>query len=157
VAITRLYVNWSRARAADSLDAYVRTIMVRVFLAERRSRWSRISLGLFDHDQPDEPARPAEGTEVDVRAAIAALPAGQRATVVLRFLCDLSVEQTADTLGVTTGTVKSQTARALEALRRSLGEFAPQLGPTGLDGPADSGRPSRPGSPGRTEGGTAHV
>src|SRR5262245_60982092 len=50
-------------------------------------------------------------------AAIAALPAGQRATIVLRFLCGLSVEQTADALGVTTGTVKSQTARAPEALR----------------------------------------
>jgi len=175
VAITRLYVNWSRARAAGNLDAYVRTILVRVFLAERRSRWSRITLGLFDHDQPDEPAHPAEGTEVDVRAAIAALSAGQRATVVLRFLCDLSVEQTAATLGVTTGAVKSQTARALEALRRSLGDFAPHLSPTGAasstrpgsptppgsrprpGSPARSGSPTRPGSPECAEGGTARV
>ena len=40
-AITRLYTHWSKARNAANLDAYTRTILVRVFLAERKSAWSR--------------------------------------------------------------------------------------------------------------------
>ena len=40
-AITRLYTHWGRARDAASIDAYTRTIMVRVFISERRSAWAR--------------------------------------------------------------------------------------------------------------------
>ena len=39
--ITKLYVHWSRARAADHIDAYARTVLVREFLGERRSAWAR--------------------------------------------------------------------------------------------------------------------
>ncbi|MEU6781267.1 SigE family RNA polymerase sigma factor [Nonomuraea angiospora] len=119
-AITRLYVKWRQARAADDLDAYVRTMLVRVFLAEQRRSWfSRVRL------TPTPSDRPAEGADrdliMDVNRALAAVPARQRATLVLRFHCDLSVEQTAHALGCTTGTVKSQTARGLATLRSLLG------------------------------------
>ena len=56
----------------------------------------------------------------DVRAALANLPPRQRATLVLRFYCDLPVDETAAELGCTPGTVKSQTAKGLSTLRRSL-------------------------------------
>ncbi|MEV4578243.1 SigE family RNA polymerase sigma factor [Nonomuraea jabiensis] len=119
-AITRLYVKWRQARAADDLDAYVRTMLVRVFLAEQRRSWfSRVRL------TPTLSDRPAEGGDrdlvMDVNRALAAVPARQRATLVLRFHCDLSVEQTAHALGCSTGTVKSQTARGLATLRSLLG------------------------------------
>ncbi|MBB5784471.1 SigE family RNA polymerase sigma factor [Nonomuraea jabiensis] len=119
-AITRLYVKWRQARAADDLDAYVRTMLVRVFLAEQRRSWfSRVRLTSSLSD------RPAEGGDrdlvMDVNRALAAVPARQRATLVLRFHCDLSVEQTAHALGCSTGTVKSQTARGLATLRSLLG------------------------------------
>ena len=58
---------------------------------------------------------------LDLRAAVAALPARQRATLVLRFYCDLNVDQSAAVLGCSPGTVKSQTARALDSVRRALG------------------------------------
>jgi hypothetical protein len=50
----------------------------------------------------------------------ACVPPRQRAVLVLRFYCDLSVGQTAEILGCSAGTVKSQTARGLDALRRAM-------------------------------------
>jgi RNA polymerase sigma-70 factor (sigma-E family) len=119
-AITRLYTNWAKVRDASSIDAYARTVLVRVFLAERRSAWARrVSLFAAGHDEP----APFHDHDVrmDVRAALASLPPRQRATLVLRFYCDLPVEQTAQELGCTPGTVKSQTAKGLAALRGALG------------------------------------
>jgi DNA-directed RNA polymerase specialized sigma24 family protein len=58
---------------------------------------------------------------LDLRAAVAARPPRQRATLVLRYYCDLNVDQAAEILGCSPGTVKSQTAKALEAVRRALG------------------------------------
>jgi len=123
-AITKLYVYWSRARAADHIDAYARTVLVHEFLGERRSAWARrvrldgqvtsAGAGLADHD-----------ALLDLRAALAAVPPRQRATLVLRFYCDLNVEQTAQVLGCSPGTVKSQTVKGLTALRRAL-EPGPQ-------------------------------
>ncbi len=117
--ITKLYVHWSRARAADNIDAYVRTILAREFLHEQRSGWMRrVSLpGVV----PDSPAAAADHDAVlDLRTAMASLAPRQRAAVVLRFYCDLNVDQSARVLGCSPGTVKSQTSRALDALRRAL-------------------------------------
>jgi RNA polymerase sigma-70 factor (sigma-E family) len=118
-ALTKLYVHWNRARAADHPDAYARAVLVREFIQERRSAWvKRVSLVGRMSDSPEATAD--HDTVLDLRAAVAALPARQRATLVLRFYCDLNVEQCADVLGCTPGTVKSQTARGLEAVRRSV-------------------------------------
>jgi RNA polymerase sigma-70 factor (sigma-E family) len=119
-AIIKLYIKWPKAVAAGNIDAYVRAIVVREFLDERRSSWvTRVTLSDQLPDQPSGPADPESA--LDVQAAMQALSARQRATVVLRFYLDLNVEQTAQLLGCTPGTVKTQTARALEALRRILG------------------------------------
>ncbi|GAA5040442.1 RNA polymerase sigma-70 factor (sigma-E family) [Thermocatellispora tengchongensis] len=125
-AITRLYVKWRQARAADDLDAYVRTMLIRVFLAEQRGGWfSRVRLTSAISHQPSEGGD--RDMAMDVSRALAAVPPRQRATLVLRFHCDLSVEQTARALGCSTGTVKSQTARGLAALRAMLGEQESRL------------------------------
>ncbi len=118
-AITKLYVHWGRVQADGHAEAYARAILVREFLSERRSGWARrVSLGTA------VPEKPAEGADhdaaLDVRTALATLPPGQRATLVLRFYCDLNVDQTAEVLGCTAGTVKSQTSKGLDALRRAL-------------------------------------
>jgi RNA polymerase sigma-70 factor (sigma-E family) len=118
--LIKLYVRWGRVRAASHPDAYARAVLVREFLHERRSVWvKRVSLG---GGLADSPAVAVDHDAVlDLRAAVAALPARQRATLVLRFYCDLNVDQSAEILGCSPGTVKSQTARALAAVRQALG------------------------------------
>jgi RNA polymerase sigma-70 factor (sigma-E family) len=120
--LTELYVQWSRASRADNLDAYVRTMLYRRFLDERRRPWwTRVHLS----DSPPDTAAPPDpepGLDIDLRAALMRVPPRQRAVLVLRFFHDQSVEQTAETLRCGTGTVKSQTARGLARLRQLLGD-----------------------------------
>jgi RNA polymerase sigma-70 factor (sigma-E family) len=125
--ITRLYVRWERARAMEHTEAYGRAILVREYLSEQRSGWSRrVSLdpAIPDEARADVPAGPDTETSLDLRTALAGLPPRQRATLVLRFYCDQSVEQTAGLLGCSPGTVKSQTAKGIEGLRTRLGQVA---------------------------------
>jgi RNA polymerase sigma-70 factor (sigma-E family) len=116
-AITRLYVHWRRAVAADNLDGYAHTILVRVYLSERSSAWAR-RVQVWPALADDTARAPDVDSELDLRAALAMLAPRQRAAVVLRYYCDLSVDQTAAVLGCSAGTVKSQTARGLDTLRR---------------------------------------
>jgi RNA polymerase sigma-70 factor (sigma-E family) len=121
-SITRLYANWPRAARADNLDGYARRTLVNTFLAEQRtSWWRRVDLRGTDHDPPPA-ARADVELALDLRAALERLPARQRATVVLRYFCDLPVADTARALGCSEGTVKSQTAKAVETLRELLRE-----------------------------------
>jgi RNA polymerase sigma-70 factor (sigma-E family) len=116
-AITRLYVHWRRASAADNLDGYMHTVLVRVYLSEQSTAWSR-RVRLLPA-LPDDMAGMADlDADLDLRAALTLLAPRQRAAIVLRYYCDLSVDQTAAILGCSAGTVKSQTARGLDALRR---------------------------------------
>ena len=118
---TKLYVHWRRMRRAENPDGYARAVLVNTFLAEQRSprlRWAARWQGRPVEDHPAPPADP--DASLDLRRALAAIPPRQRATLVLRYYHDLSVEQTADALGCSPGNVKSQTARGLQALRGVL-------------------------------------
>jgi RNA polymerase sigma-70 factor (sigma-E family) len=126
-AITKLYVHWRKARAADSIDAYVRVIVVRTFLNEQRTSWlTRVRLV---RDTPEGPV--ANGPDVEtsqvLRAALRLVPPQQRAVLVLRFLYDLPVAEVAAMLTCSTGTVKSQTHHGLATLRKHLGEHTLSL------------------------------
>jgi RNA polymerase sigma-70 factor (sigma-E family) len=120
-AITKLYVHWRRASAADNLDAYVRTIVVRTFLNEQRLRWSKVRLTETPAELPAQ-AAPEVETRMVVADALTRVPPRARAVLVLRFLYDLSVRDVADTLNCSENTVKSQTARGLSLLRQTLGD-----------------------------------
>lgn len=118
--LERMYVAWPRI---DDPWAYAR----RALANGSANRWRRRSR------RPEQPVAQvpelASADPSDERAdrdlilrAVATLPARQRAVVVLRFLADLSEADTARTLGCSTGTVKSQTARALASLRQLVAE-----------------------------------
>lgn len=117
--VTRLYVRWGHVRSVDAIDAYVSTILVRHFLAERRSAWARRVTTTARIPDVREPAEDHDAA-LDVRTALNLLPPRQRATLVLRFYFDLNVGQAARMLGCSSGTVKSQTAKGLGALRQLL-------------------------------------
>ncbi|ETK34125.1 sigma factor [Microbispora sp. ATCC PTA-5024] len=85
-AVTKLYANWHRAGRARNVDGYARTTLVNTFLAERRSPWARQVVLWGAHDGSPVPEEDLEGI-LDLRAALAALPPRQRATVVLRYFC----------------------------------------------------------------------
>jgi RNA polymerase sigma-70 factor (sigma-E family) len=117
ITIAKLYRHWARISSTSGLDAYARKILLRVWLDEKRRPWRR-------REEPTERLPELEST-VEFRVAdreqllelLDGLPPRRRAAVVLRFYCDLSVEETAEILDCTTGTVKSQTARGLDTLR----------------------------------------
>jgi RNA polymerase sigma-70 factor (sigma-E family) len=120
-ALLKLLRHWRRISTMDSPDAYVRRTLLRVWLDERRRPWRREAAW---SDVPDGPAAGdrSEGAadRMTILALLAELPPRRRAVLVLRYFCDLSVEETARELGCTPGTVKSQSARAIETLRERL-------------------------------------
>lgn len=121
VAMTKLYLAWPRLRD-HGIDAYARKVVVRTFLAENRRLWRKREH--LTHEPPEPPV--GSGTaDADRRllleAALTVVPPRQRAVLVLRYWYDLSVEDTAEVLDCSPGTVKSQAARGIAALRRRLG------------------------------------
>jgi RNA polymerase sigma-70 factor (sigma-E family) len=118
VAVTfgRLYRHWARASEAGNLDGYVWKMLIRVWLDERKRRWRKEEV--LD-DAPDVPAADDAGSveRLSLLELLAGLSPRRRAAVFLRFYLDLSVEETAEAMGCSTGTVKSLTARGLEAMR----------------------------------------
>jgi RNA polymerase sigma-70 factor (sigma-E family) len=116
--LTKLFVHWNRASRADNLDRYVQRMLYRVFIDDRRRKWASVRLTDTLPETPQFSADPADA--LAVRTALREVPKGQRAVLVLRFFGDLSVQETADVLGCSTGNVKSQTARGLETLKEAL-------------------------------------
>ena len=136
-ALMRMYVAWPRVRP-ETVDAYARKALVNALIDSRRRGFARHE---HSHAVLPEVVAPDPSASVDtedtVFAALAALPARMRAAVILRHLCELSVSETAEALGCSEGTVKSQTSRALDQLRESLRAAGMTIGSAGgFDEPA---------------------
>ncbi|GLZ13344.1 hypothetical protein Acsp04_35790 [Actinomadura sp. NBRC 104425] len=122
-ALAAAWHRWDRVRSSEHPLAYVRRIVLNMChsriraLVRERDRLAALGASVQEHaDTPDVPA------VLDVRAALQRLPERKRACVVLRFAFDLSEKETARVLGITVGTVKSQTSKGIAELQRALGD-----------------------------------
>jgi RNA polymerase sigma-70 factor (sigma-E family) len=115
-ALAKTYARWGRIRELDAVDAYVRRAMVHTRTSWWRSRRGR------EMTTAEPPERPVAGPDVEgwVWPYVLALPPRQRAAVVLRYYLDLPEADVAAALGCSTGTVRSQTSKAVAKLRVAL-------------------------------------
>lgn len=126
-ALTKMYLAWHRI-SDKPVDAYARRVVVTAVADTQRRAWFR-----RENTVDALPERMSSDFTSDrnkrmsVLHALSQLSHRQRATVVLRFWEDYSVEKTAEIMGCSTGTVKSQTARALQTLRGLLPEYQPNV------------------------------
>lgn len=120
-ALAEAWKHWSRVVGADRPVAYVRRIVANLAadhttrLARERRKWR-----LWSHGRDDRAEAPDTAATVDLRRALMRIPARKRACVVLRYYYGLSEQETAATLGIAVGTVKSQSSRGLEELAAQL-------------------------------------
>lgn len=117
-SLVRMYERWRKLSRLDDLHAYLRRALVN----NHTSNWRRRRRESLVAEVPDRVAAGHAGPDPEVRQALMALPAGQRAVVVLRLYEDLSERQAADALGCSIGNIKSQYARALDKLRSLVRE-----------------------------------
>jgi len=131
-ALVRMYVAWPRLDRERSLLGYARRTAVRIAVDQARKRSSNEvpTLDLVDVTTHDVTGQVTD--RVLLMTALAELPPRQRACVVLRYYEDLSVEAVAQALGCRAGTVKSQTARGLDALRAAYARHGGEIGLPGV-------------------------
>jgi RNA polymerase sigma-70 factor (sigma-E family) len=135
-AFVALHRHWRRIRDRGALDAWMRKTLVRTVVDESRRPWRRERstedpvVATAVADRADGPADSIVTRHVLVDG-LRVVPPRQRAVLVLRFLEGLDVAATAEVLGCSEGTVKSQTAHGLTALRAALGDALDDLRPAG--------------------------
>ncbi|MEW2376488.1 SigE family RNA polymerase sigma factor [Micromonospora sp. NPDC047812] len=163
-ALTKTYLAWKRLGGIEAIEPYARRVMINTSTSWWRRRW---------HGERPTDVLPERAGIDEIEQQLdrdllwrhlSALPSRQRAVLVLRFYEDMSEAQTAALLGISPGTVKSQTSRALGTLRRRMGAEAALDLPTGADPtpalPRDDGTdrstPARGGAdrPASAQGGT---
>jgi RNA polymerase sigma-70 factor (sigma-E family) len=118
--LLRMARRWHRARQQP--EAYARRVLVNLAKDRWRSLRRRVGEVAVTTDVVVVPEDDGVLEREHLFAAMRDLPSGQRAVLVLRYFDDLSVAETAAALDCSEGTVKSQTARALERMRRALDE-----------------------------------
>jgi RNA polymerase sigma-70 factor (sigma-E family) len=120
-AMAETWKDWARVASADWPLAYVRRIVANIAgartkrLVRERNGWRLWSAGRGEQSEDSD-----TDAALDLRKALLRMPARKRACVVLRYYYGLSERETAETLGIAVGTVKSQTSRGLEELAAQL-------------------------------------
>ncbi len=122
--LVAMYPRWSRIVRGGNVDAYANRVLVGKHVDARRRPWRReqpVEAFPESVDSTSERAIAAvDECDGPLIAALAALPAKQRAVLVLRYTDDLSIEEIAQIVGVPPGTVKSRLSRGTETLRIHL-------------------------------------
>jgi len=128
-AFAKVWVQWEKGRVND-VGPYIR----RAVANQANSRGRRL---LLERDQAGRRSGDDRGVRLHdddladrdvVWRGLQMLPPRQRQAIVLRYYEDLSEAETADLLGVSVGTVKSQVSRGLDRLRELMGEPGSQAG-----------------------------
>lgn len=117
--LAKAWRKWKHVRGNP--EAYVHKMLVNEYISWTRRRWTGERPTEFLPEHRGDDATEAIGSRFDLWQAVGQLPKRQRATLVLRFYEDLSEAQTAQIMGCSIGTVKSQTNKALARLRRDRG------------------------------------
>jgi RNA polymerase sigma-70 factor (sigma-E family) len=123
-ALAKLYLSWDKVQRQESVDGYVRRILVNEHNSLWRRPWKKRETTTSELPEQAAPAT-SGGRDDALWELVQTLPRKQRAAVVLRYYEELSEAETAEVLGVSVGTVKSQTSRALAALRTRADSLAP--------------------------------
>jgi RNA polymerase sigma-70 factor (sigma-E family) len=120
-AVTRVWARW-RKDDIDDLRAYLRRAVVNEVIGQgRRRRHRERRAPLLPHPETMSTDRSVDDRHL-LWGALLELPVEQRAVIALRYLTDLTEAQTAATLGIPLGTVKSRVSRGLEQLRLTMTE-----------------------------------
>ncbi|MFD7683865.1 SigE family RNA polymerase sigma factor [Streptomyces sp. NPDC060187] len=120
--LERVYASWRRVGAADDPEAYVRRVMINMHARKHRRKLKEF---LAPRDDADLVGDIADADDLMARAddrdallgALTGLPPRQREAVVLRYWADLTETQTAEAMGCSVGTVKSNAAKGIAKLR----------------------------------------
>jgi RNA polymerase sigma-70 factor (sigma-E family) len=128
--LTKTYLAWRRLGGMESVEAYARRVLVNTATSWWRRRWrgERPTAELPERPARDETDR--YGDRDAIWRLLQTLPTRQRAVLVLRYYEDLTESDTAALLGLSVGTVKSHTSRALATLRERLADEKRYTGPT---------------------------
>jgi RNA polymerase sigma-70 factor (sigma-E family) len=127
IAFERTARHWRRVVRFGDPEAYARRVLVNLAIDDTRRRRRKPVLpggGAQELERIGGAAPDPRIADLELRdlieRSLAALPPRQRAVLVLRYWCDLTEREIAADLGVSTGTVKSQAARALARLQQDL-------------------------------------
>jgi len=128
--LAKLYLAWDRVADSHGVDAYARKILVNEHASMWRRKWRHSEVVTDDLSKHEVPVRAEEydGTRTALWDAVKALAPRQRAVIVLRYYEQLSEAETAEALGISLGTVKSQANRAIATLRERLGDRTDLVG-----------------------------
>ena len=116
-AFAKLYLSWDKVQSRDSVDGYVRRILVNEHNSLWRRAWKRREHATDELPEGSHLDHYDSGASRELWDLVQTLPRKARAVVVLRYYEEMSEAETADVLGISVGTVKSQCSRALAALR----------------------------------------
>jgi RNA polymerase sigma-70 factor (sigma-E family) len=127
--LAKLYLAWDRV-SAHGVDAYARKILVNEHASMWRRTWRHREVVTDDLTRHEVPVHDEayDGTRTALWDAVRALAPRQRAVIVLRYYEQLSEAETAEALGISLGTVKSQANRAIATLRERLGDRTDLVG-----------------------------
>lgn len=118
-AFVRLFARYRDLRDPDQFEAYLRKTIVNLSKDQRRKK--AIERAYIAREKRPEAVANPDGSDEDLRAALMKLPRRQRAAVALRYLEDLSEQQTAEAMDTSVAAVKALTQRGAASLRRHLG------------------------------------